>query len=1110
MKTNTKGTIVTALLALMCSLCSAEVVFEENFESADDYQRRWHVATGFSATQWTLGGWSLVESEIHGRKTRVLDVKGGFEGLSAQTGLGDFDYEADFRIVNEGGGFLFRAQNNDNLYMLWFGGDGSLYAHTKKQGKYQTTNGKPYVKLPLASPLTPGKWCHLKFEVRDNTFKCYIGDRPDRVELAAQWEGKQPYRGGRFGFCCVDDEHVQLDNIRISTNEPVQPELAIEPPALPRMIVTGQPFDVNVHVRNTGWKQAANLRATLSLPPSLELLQGSQTQTCPTLEYGAVGNLVWTVKPTKTTAARMQIDVTCDGLPTSETIPVECVVKPALPAVSTQPAKHAAARIDAHGNVILENQNLRMVFLKNPQGYNAALLSAYKGNQQWRQMAISQPIGHVAYRTSAGLNVESDIVPTTSEILDDGGPLAQVRFAAEKIDEDGAWWNFVYTFQIESGKDTIRVHYQTWCNKDRPLLYFQGPNLYAGDGSFGARKHLALFPGLEYLESHEQSSSERDMDQPYANRYAPHPYRITIPFMAVEADNDLVGLIWDPLQKWDGEHLVPSARFASPNFKEHHDNHLMGLFLPSISEFVPENADRAANPYPLKANKKIAIEAHIVAETSAQLLDMIDHYFAAYGMPEKIDMPITYDEALEWGRIGYMESVYDEEARGIKLGEWPGSPAYPAPGAIAILWRLSLDVQDPARKKLIRDRIELMVERALEREGVKGLTDWLDGRGVPYSTEFPAACAVRSHLLPFYIGHLEGALAAWKERVYHELIDKQRDDGSWEYLGDMRTTVKQGDDIVNGTMVELTGGVLKYARITGDERALKAGMKALEYMERFIVPRGLNTWEVAKHTPDIQAAGLALWCYLEAYQITGEKRFLEQAKYWAKTGVPFVYLWEAPDRPVMQYGTIPVFGTTYRRLVNWMGQPVQWCGFPHGYWMLKLAEYDRSFPWRAIGQGQLDSCIEQMLMVRDSKPGMYLDALSLVGKYHVGGAGFEPELYMKGIFLLGGQGVEVDTKVLHESSKRIHVSTGAVLNSAKLADGGQSLTFELEYPAGEISYATVAGMSSDLKVKKDGRILNRTNDLEAANEGWKVNADGLLLLKIKQEKPTVIIDVAQQ
>ena len=44
-----------------------------------------------------------------------------------------------------------------------------------------------------------------------------------------------------------------------------------------------------------------------------------------------------------------------------------------------------------------------------------------------------------------------------------------------------------------------------------------------------------------------------------------------------------------------------------------------------------------------------------------------------------------------------MESVYDAKAQGIKL--WELSPAYPAPGAIAILWRLSLDDERPGPKE---------------------------------------------------------------------------------------------------------------------------------------------------------------------------------------------------------------------------------------------------------------------------------------------------------------------------------------------------------------------------------------------------------------------------
>ena len=770
----------------------------------------------------------------------------------------------------------------------------------------------------------------------------------------------------------------------------------------------------------------------------------------------------------------------------------------------------AAARTDANQNVILENQNLRMVFERNKNGYAAVVVSVHDG-KEWRRMAVSRPLGQVAYSTASGKAVESGIVPTKYEILKSDGPLAQVRFSAERVDEDDAKWNFVYTYQIESGKHTVKTHYQAWADKDRQLLYFQGPTLYAGDGSFGTKKQQALFPGLEYLEANEYSSSDRDNSPRFANRYAPHPYKITIPLMAVEAGNCLIGVMWDMLQKWDGEHVTISSRFSSPNLDSRQHNHLMGLFLPSIPEFVPENGTRATKAYPLKANHKIAIEAHIVAQASAKVLNMIDHYLAVFGLPEKLKLPITYDEALELGRVGYMETLYDAKAQGTKL--WEPSPAYPAPGPSAILWRLSLDVKDPAKKKMIRDRVDLMVNKALEKEGAKGLTDWLDGRDVPFSSKFPASCGVRNHLLPFYVGHMEDGLAAWKKRVYEELIDKQRDDGSWAYLGDMAERVRQGDDIVDGTMVELAGGVLMYARITGDERALQAGLKAVKYMERFIVPRGMNTWEVPKHAPDIQAAGLHLWCCLEAYQITGEKQYLDQARYWAKTGVPFVYMWKAPDRPVMKFSTIACLGTSWYDVGNWFGRPVQWCGLPYGYWVLKLAEYDQSLPWRAIGEGIMDSGIEQMMMVVGDKKGLYADWVNLAneGKKGVaGGPAWEPELIMKCIFLTRGLGVEVNTKVLQADGKRIHVSTAAMLKSAALAGQGRGVSFELDYPAGETSYATIAGLGPNSEVRKAGSVLARTDNLNTAQEGWKTNADGLILIKLKHDGNLVKVSAAEK
>ena len=153
-------------------------------------------------------------------------------------------------------------------------------------------------------------------------------------------------------------------------------------------------------------------------------------------------------------------------------------------------------------------------------------------------------------RTANGKTVESDIIPTKYEILKSDGPLAQVRFSAERVDEDAAKWNFAYTFEIESGKHTVKTHYQAWADKDRQLLYFQGPTLHAGEGSFGSTQATGtLSRRWNILKHNEKSSSDRDNGPRFANRYAPHPYKITIPLMAVEADNCLIGVMWDHAAK---------------------------------------------------------------------------------------------------------------------------------------------------------------------------------------------------------------------------------------------------------------------------------------------------------------------------------------------------------------------------------------------------------------------------------------------------------------------------------------------------------------------------------------------------------------------------------
>jgi len=1075
------GAVSLLVLALTAASGAGEVLLEEDFQSAEDYQARWQAPPG----------WSLVEAEIDGKKTTVLNIQGGGAGLSVQGGPEDFDLQADFRVVSGWGGFVFRAQDTNNLYMLQFSAEGDYFSpHTKRGGAYS------FVKQPLPAPTSLRQWRHIKVEVRGNRFACYLGKSTQQLELVGRWEGKESFRGGKFGFRCVGQEHMQVDNVRISTSGPVKPELAIDGFALPRMITAGQPFDVKATIRNVGWKAARNVRAKLSLPDGVEPAQGDATVSCGDLKRGGQRQLAWKVKAGQPVAGQIEVALTCDGLAATTTASAGCLVNPPLPNLSAEPVAEAAARADSQANLILENQHLRVVFPKHTAGYGAMVVYVHDGNQWW-QAAVSLPIGHVAYRTAAGKTVEADVLPTRYEIQQSGGPLARLRLAAEHVDEDGVRWDFAFTFQTQSDAVTVRTNYQASAKKDRDLLHFQGPTFYAGEGSFGATKDQALFGGLEYLEGEERSSSDRDMVPAIANRYAPHPYKVCMPVMAVAADDILVGLMWDPLQKWDGEHVTLSARFASPNWKDGQDNHLMGLFLPSIPEYVPENKDRAAKPYPLKAGKGICLKASIVAESTGQLTGIVDQYLAAFGPLRKLPLPEDYDAIMKKCRVGYMETMWDPKVVGTK--HWDGGPAQQFPNACAILWQDAVWSTDPEVKQKQKDRVKLIVDKALQKKGPAGLVDPIDTRG--FGT---LPCHIRGYFLPLYVGHLEAGLAAWKERIVKECLQTQRPDGSWPVAG--HAGCRQGDEIVSGTIAELAGSVLMYARVTGDQRALKAGLKALEVLDKLPVPRGAQVWECPKYTPDILASGHALWAYLEAYRITGEQKYLERAKYWGKTVFPFVYLWQAPDREIMKYCTIAVFGTTHYKH-SWLGRPVQWCGLVPGYWLIRLGEFDDSCPWRELGQGIVDNGIRQMLSVWKQYPGTYTDSIGMIDR-RVSSCRFEPESMMKPILLMRDTPVEVSTRIVKAEGTRIHVSTAARLGAAEYDAAKKTLSCQIKYPEGETSYLVIVGITPS-QLRKDGTLLARITDLEPVSEGWKLSTEGFVLVKLKHGQTAVRLEVAR-
>ncbi len=204
------------------------------------------------------------------------------------------------------------------------------------------------------------------------------------------------------------------------------------------------------------------------------------------------------------------------------------------------------------------------------------------------------------------------------------------------------------------------------------------------------------------------------------------------------------------------------------------------------------------------------------------------------------------------------------------------------------------------------------------------------------------------------------------------VLGEQQADGSFRYAGPYRRG--HYEDTASGHCASRAAILLDWARATGDAAALEGGLRTLEYMKRFQVPRGAQTWELSLHTPDILASAYLVRAYVAGYELTGKAEYLACARRWALSGVPFVYLWG--DRPIMLYATIPVFGATNWRAPNWMGLPVQWCGGVYAYALHRLAPHDRTLDWDRLARGILVAG-EQMQCPDGPTAGCLPDSLAL-------------------------------------------------------------------------------------------------------------------------------------
>jgi len=149
------------------------------------------------------------------------------------------------------------------------------------------------------------------------------------------------------------------------------------------------------------------------------------------------------------------------------------------------------------------------------------------------------------------------------------------------------------------------------------------------------RRTMALFPGLEFLEGAEVSSSDRDVRGPMADRRRPDPSTVTVPLMAVEVDGALIALMWSG---------------GSRPFFEARESTRMGLVPP------PGGAD-----------------AVLVVEPGATVLDAVPRWLDHFGgLPAPEPWPRTLDQELALCKAGFASVAAERGKHRHAAGkDWP-------------------------------------------------------------------------------------------------------------------------------------------------------------------------------------------------------------------------------------------------------------------------------------------------------------------------------------------------------------------------------------------------------------------------------------------------------
>jgi hypothetical protein len=493
----------------------------------------------------------------------------------------------------------------------------------------------------------------------------------------------------------------------------------------------------------------------------------------------------------------------------------------------------------------------------------------------------------------------------------------------------GEQWRVTRNFKAGPHPGSILVETTFVIDTDSEVLHLPWLTLFPGLGTFGQRKAQGLLAGLEYLDD-EPSSSQADLTTPEHVRRVPEPVKITFPLMAIGHEGRYVGLIWEPSD-------AVAAVFDSPDRIYSSGAHVMALSAPGVGDERLENALVALTPFRLAAHQPLTVRTTLIGGRGQSIVPAVRKYVEIHGLPPVPHVAGGLDAAVTLLAHGWLDSAINEGGL-FRHAVWGESfKAGPAGDAIMFMDWLANHAGDPDLVSRLRDGRDLAMTRMPP--------------GQPYMSGV-------SHVRPPMVPMVFGGVPPYVERRRADagsLLARFDEQGIKEYQpGKIDYSRTHFANHANGHSAPDVANILEAATLAADRDLVERGLALLDKQTSLYantVPRGAQVWEIPLHTPDILACAHLVKAYTLGYMISGNPAHLEQARYWAWTGVPFVYLANPTEGEVGHYATIAVLGATNWQAPVWLGLPVQWCGLVYASALHLLSEQDREGPWATIAKG---------------------------------------------------------------------------------------------------------------------------------------------------------------